>query len=108
MKLVKFSDLTGEVERIYTGRESGCRCGCRGRYFDPVEKGFTRALNKITKINPTVKLFEKGEYGVSIALAEAKEGEAICDMSDWVDLCLPNDRTITVLYKDKTLTIKDA
>ena len=106
MKLVKFRDIFGIVENIYTGRESGCRCGCNGRYFDPGTTGFTRALNKIKKLNPTVKVVEAND-DFNAACAEIEDGVAICDGSLFVDLCLPNDRTITVYYSKGSIAVKN-
>jgi len=106
MKLVKFKDIFGIVERIYTGHEHGCRCGCLGRYFDPGTTGFTRALNKIKKLNPTVKVVEAND-DINAACAEVAEGVAICDGSLFVDLCLPNDRTITVYYSEGSIAVKN-
>ena len=109
MKIAKFADFTGEIDSIYTGHESGCRCGCLGRYFEPGSVGFTRALNKITKINPDVQYVSEGDTGnkINAALARIEPGTAISDGEEWIDLCLPNDRTITVYYKKNTITIKN-
>jgi hypothetical protein len=107
MKYMQFNDIEhGDILRIYTGHESGCRCGCRGHYYDPGTKGFTRALNKITKLNPTVKMLEPGD-DINEALALVEPDEAVSTIlcepeakESWLDYCLPGDRTITIYFKN--------
>ena len=109
MKSTKFANFIGEIESIYTGRESGCRCGCLGNYFDPGTRGFTRALNKISRLDPMVKYIDdfSDRADLNHALSEEHEGHAVSDGREWIDLCLPNDRTITIYYKAGTLNIKN-
>mgnify|MGYP007069834085 CR=1 FL=1 len=107
MKYMLFNDIEhGDIDCIYTGHESGCRCGCLGNYYNPGTRGFVRALNKITKLNPTVKMLEPGD-DINEVLVLAKPNEAIstilCDTeakTSWLDFCLPEDRTITIYFKN--------
>ena len=40
---------TADIVKIYHGKDHACRCGCCGRYFEPGELGFKRAMNAILK-----------------------------------------------------------
>lgn len=42
------------IVRIYSGRE-GCMCGCRGKYYEPTDRGFKRVLNALLKQKPNLK-----------------------------------------------------
>ena len=100
--------------KAYTGQESGCRCGCRGEYFFPGSRGFTRAINKAFKLDPEVFLTDKDEDinrtngPVSKLQEEVLSGKR--DIAafgwtkngkiDWIDIILPNDRTITLYTKE--------
>lgn len=120
MNTIQFSDflITGparKIIQIYTGRETGCRCGCSGRYFTLGEVGFTRALNKIRKLDPVVNMFV---YPYKEGSAEEKRwidwlaehrdyqmqpgtcvGMFNAEGRGWIDLVLPNDRTITLYFE---------
>lgn len=117
MQTVKFNELIAEKNlsrgwtspsKIYTGRESGCRCGCRGNYWEADSIGFKRAFSKIKKINPDVFLFNDPDelsrwirevcspWGANPGTCFAME----YNDSVWIDLVLPNDRTITVYFED--------
>jgi hypothetical protein len=69
-----------QVKRIYTGRE-GCRCGCRGNYFEIGSIGYKRALSKFQRLvdSPDVKV-ESGD-------------------KEYDDMTLPNGRVITLYYE---------
>lgn len=111
MNAIQFSLLIKDKEltTIYTGDEHGCRCGCRGRYFKPGDKGFTRALNKAKDLDPIVKTFATlvESNSLNSAIAEQTKNEydgtvrAVGSISgvSWVDICTGNGKTITVYYK---------
>lgn len=99
-----------EITKAYTGRENGCRCGCGGNYFDPGQKGFTRALNKAKKLDPLVKLYnyfdDSGELNTAIAdqVKNEYDGEihavgTFGSTESWVDICCGNGKTITLYFK---------
>jgi len=120
MRTIKFNELIAEKNlshgwtspsKIYTGKESGCRCGCRGNYWEADSVGFKRAFNKIKKINPDVLLFNDSdelnkwvsEVCPSWSCTLQQPGTCFAmeyDNSVWIDLVLPNDRTITVYFED--------
>jgi hypothetical protein len=92
--------------QIYTGEEEGCRCGCLGRYFDPGSKGYARAWNKFRRLNPIV-LMPEPQDSINMLLAKPnRQGTAVSNVLHskdstevWVDLWLPNDKTITLYFK---------
>ena len=63
METIRFNDfitrMGGEarIDKIYVGKEEGCRCGCGGTYHEPGTLGFKRALGRIRKENPLAVLF---------------------------------------------------
>lgn len=104
MKFNEFIKRIGKPYKAYTGRESGCRCGCQGRYFDEGEVGFKRALNKITKLNPDVIFDELACYSCEIPVGEAISNfttKPFVRKDYYVDMCLPNDKTITIFFEKK-------
>jgi len=119
METVKFNEFLDnaggerEIDNIYTGKESGCRCGCSGRYFEPGERGWKMALNKIRKANPETVIFRlsfKGEddertmqewsrkHLVPVADPGTCYGVVYPDGTSWVDWCCAEDRTVTVYF----------
>ena len=38
------------VKQIYSGQDQVCRCGCKGKYFEPGTVGFTMGVNKMRKM----------------------------------------------------------
>ena len=102
------------IGRIYTGLEAGCRCGCHGRYFEPGTVGFTRALNKARKLNPIVT--ETDDYSVSGKLINEQtlhdyDGKVTAHayryanvgsdgVTEWIDICDGNGKTITLYLKN--------
>lgn len=106
MESPRFSQIaiSSEPFRIYTGDESGCRCGCRGRYFEPGSKGYARAWNKFRKLDPVVMMPTRDE-NINLILVEDHRGAAVSnslyDNSNdiWIDLWLDNDKTITLYFK---------
>lgn len=107
MRTTKFNDLlvewggTERIEQIYTGSENACRCGCAGRYFEPGSKGFARALNKLTRLNPTVKRPTESDDLNQMIYDNRDSGEAVTDNNEWIDFAYPDDKTITVYFKTK-------
>ena len=107
MESTRFSQITlaSEPVQIYTGDEVGCRCGCHGNYFEPGSKGYARAWNKFRRLDPVVLmptpeeninlLFSKPHYGTAISNSIYSENSK----EIWFDLCLPNDKTITLYFK---------
>ena len=55
-----------QVVKIYSGRP-GCMCGCKGKYYMPEDRGFTRVLSAMLKL----PIKEDGEY------SEAQVGNRI-------------------------------
>lgn len=108
------NDWTRPVSRIYTGLECGCRCGCHGRYFEPGSIGFTRAMNKARKLDPEVT--ETDDYATSGKLINEQkwhdhDGKVAAHayryaapdsngITEWVDICDGNGKTITLYLKD--------
>lgn len=98
------------ITQIYTGLESGCRCGCHGKYFNPGEKGFTRALNKAKDLDPIVDLYRDDSFAdVNIALDKQIKHQydgittavasEIVESNSWIDICTGNGKTITICYE---------
>ena len=102
-----------EIVQIYTGSESGCRCGCKGTYFQEGSKGFSRAKNKALKLNPIVKIASNAEEA-QMLISEHCENEyngkvqATGDFyvqpdrdgtTGWLDISLGNGKTITLYVK---------
>jgi hypothetical protein len=121
METIKFNEyldrMGGEskIEKIYTGKESGCRCGCGGRYFEPGEHGFKLALTKIRKANPEAIVFKLSKEGEDDERAMQEwygkhptrdmepgtcYGTIYLDRSSWIDWCCGWDRTVTVYFKE--------
>ena len=99
-----------KIVTIYTGLEHGCRCGCNGHYFEPGDKGFTRALNKAKDLDPIVQTFAKLDAGneLNAAINEQTKNEydgtvravaAIASDESWVDISRGNGKTITIYWK---------
>ena len=108
MKSIQLSLLLKDnpIVNIYTGDESGCRCGCRGNYFTPGSKGFTRALNKAKDLNPVVDVFEG--YGEELRKAimdqQLKQHDGVAhaiatEDAGWIDISRGNGKTITLYWK---------
>lgn len=106
-------DWTRPVSRIYTGLECGCRCGCHGRYFEPGSIGFTRAMNKARKLDPEVVVTNKKNVDSELAIQcdHAYDGEVMAvayhyavpdsdGVTEWIDICDGNGKTITLYLKD--------
>lgn len=52
------------ITEIYRGRDNYCRCGCGGVYHNKGSKGFTQALNRLSKgIDAYMFCNRKVEYG---------------------------------------------
>lgn len=74
--LQKHGRTVADVTKIYSGLEHCCRCGCGGKYFEPGDRGFARALNAIAKPG-----FEPVPKGVTMwrrgSLAGTSDGIAV-------------------------------
>lgn len=123
MQTISFKDLLAKlgskrIDRIYVGREMGCRCGCLGKYHEPGTRGFKMALTRISKANPTVRIFIQNEYGPWtekdsdyakwLEFTRSREyqwtvGVCFANMTKnyvgWVDFVCGEDRTITVYFE---------
>ena len=104
-----------QADRIYTGREEGCRCGCNGNYFERGSRGYTRAANKAFAIDPQIIIFDSASmpqneisYKVSSLRFSVLYGEkpivgfAVVNSLkhiNFVDIILPGNKTIT-FYMD--------
>lgn len=65
MEKIQKAILENRIEKVYSGRDNCCRCGCRGKYYTPENKMFKsimkRALEKLS--NPMdVEIKEYGNY----------------------------------------------
>lgn len=47
--LEKAGRKESDIKKIYRGKDNYCRCGCGGKYYDRGEKGFTRAINEMSR-----------------------------------------------------------
>jgi hypothetical protein len=55
-----------DITQIYRGKDHACRCGCCGRYFKAGEKGFTRAINEMSKTDFYCFNVEYGDTYINI------------------------------------------
>ena len=113
MKSIQLSTLLKDkaITNIYTGRESGCRCGCNGTYWKPGDKGFARAFNKAKGLDPVVDIYGWNESASDKAYNEHIQNEfngrvhAVGQLAPalgsgaWVDICTGNGKTITIYWK---------
>ena len=112
---ILLSDIlnTRGIVQIYTGAERGCRCGCKGKYFNKGSMGFSRARNKTLKLNPVVKIASSQEEAQEL-ISEQHENDyngkiqAIGTFyaqpdsdgaTGWLDISLGNGKTITLYVK---------
>jgi len=111
----------GQPAQVYTGQETGCRCGCHGKYWQRGTQGYTRGLNRIMRSNPRVVIFQEEKeledwmntsgvradgyvkpglcYGLMKISPTCSPAEWIGD--GWVDFVLEDkeDRTVTVYFE---------
>lgn len=40
----------GTITKLYHGTDAGCRCGCKGKYYERTNRGFHRVLTEATKV----------------------------------------------------------
>lgn len=114
-KNILLSDIlnTRRIVQIYTGSERGCRCGCKGNYFQEGSKGFSRAKNKALKLNPVVQISSSAEE-LQKLITEQCENECNGKIqaigvfyvqpdadgtAGWLDISLGNGKTITIYVK---------
>lgn len=68
------------VEKIYSGRDHVCRCGCAGKYYYSNDKMFQRILKR--------------------AVAKSYEQDVdIDEQPTYVNISYDNDRAYTIYYK---------
>lgn len=55
---------TNTPNKIYSGKDNCCRCGCKGKYYEPKDKMFKsmldRSVNKFLSEDSTVDVY--GNY----------------------------------------------
>lgn len=76
MSAVQFDPSS--ITKIYYGRDSGCRCGCHGRYVAKGERSFDLYLKKFTE-----ELAAADE-----SMVDADKGS----MSTYINVSLPNNK----------------
>lgn len=57
-------EQTKQIEKIYSGRDHCCRCGCGGKYYYPQDRMFNSILKKaMAKMNDsTSQVDDCGQY----------------------------------------------
>lgn len=62
-----------QIETIYIGKDNGCRCGCRGKYYDTCDHAFRNVVRlkraKLLVLEQGAK-YELGEGYVNIVTGE--------------------------------------
>lgn len=60
----------GTITQVYSGIDNGCRCGCKGKYYNRGDKMFPGMLRKAIKAarNPNLPCTEEGDGYVNIPL----------------------------------------
>jgi len=89
--LMSNDELLPSIEKIYLGRDSGCRCGCHGtytKYHDNPENEGQRADNSRVK-----SIFTRGNK-----LINSGEGKITDDCRNYTNISYGNDRAICIYW----------
>lgn len=72
------------IDKIYSGADNACRCGCRGKYYEADNRMFKSMLKKVmNKVN---------EGGVEIHHCED------CGV-EWINISYGDNRAYTIYVK---------
>lgn len=72
--------------KVYSGQDSGCRCGCNGKYYYPKDEGFATVMSKAI-----MRIAENGAYF----------GDG------WVNVSYGDDMAYTIYYDDGSQKMKE-
>ena len=82
--IVKYRKITA----VYQGQDSGCRCGCNGKYYHPADDEMYDVLQQ------------------AVEMAE-NEGVGIKITDDWINISYGDDRAYTIYYEGGEYVGKD-
>lgn len=76
--LYKAGKSFDDITKVYRGKDNYCRCGCGGNYYYKGEKGFTRAVNQMFKLNLESEFDEKWPDFINMPYDDSiREGKAL-------------------------------
>jgi hypothetical protein len=81
-----------QVEKVYTGRDSGCRCGCHGTYTYRVDNPvIPREIACNGRVKSSVTRARK--------LVASGEGKITDSNESYLNVSFGNDRAICIYFK---------
>jgi len=81
-----------QVEKVYTGRDSGCRCGCHGTYTYRVE-------NPVTPREIACNGSVKAKVSRAIRMVASGEGKITAKCDGYVNISHGNNKAICIYLK---------
>ena len=80
-----------KIEKVYQGKDSGCRCGCNGRYYYPSDDLDDEMYMVLQQALETAEI----------------EGVGIKITDDWINISYGNDMAYTIYYEGGKYVGKD-
>ena len=63
LETIRTSEIDfANVEKIYFGKDRGCRCGCNGTYFNPESEQFENKIRTIKSLGKVEALVSHDGY----------------------------------------------